>query len=89
MAPLLSRSSPLPYLGYGSAGISLLPTPIIIIAFLKTLREVARNRITCGQLSKRAKEPKTATCTSFDCIGTVRVSGELYRRCDYAYLPTL
>ena len=41
----LNSAAPGVYLSYGSVGISLLPTPIIIMAFLKTLREVARNRI--------------------------------------------
>ena len=41
------------YLIYGSAVISLLPTPIIIVAFLKPVREQFLRFLLCGQLSKR------------------------------------
>ena len=37
------------YLSYGSAVISLLPTPIIIMAYLKPLREQAKKIVTCNQ----------------------------------------
>ena len=57
------------YLGYGSSVLSLIPTPIIILAFLKPVREQAMKIITCGQLSKRAKTMKSATSTS--CDGTL------------------
>ena len=65
---LLSLNSAAPgvYLGYGSAVISLLPTPIIIMAFLKPVREQAKQIITCGQLSKRVKKLKSTTSTSGD-----------------------
>ena len=70
----LNSATPGVYLSYGSAVISLLPTPILIMAFLKPLREEAKKMITCVQLSKRAKEPKSATSASFDRIGTVSVA---------------
>ena len=41
------------YLIYGSAVSSLLPTPIIIVAFLKPVREQFLRFLLCGQLSKR------------------------------------
>ena len=40
------------YLSYGSAVISLLPTPIITVAFLKPVREQARRFLPCRHLSK-------------------------------------
>ena len=69
----LNTAAPGVYLSYGSAVISLLPTPIIIMAFLKPLRQEVKKIITCGQLSKRAKEQKSATSASFDGTGTVSV----------------
>ena len=50
---LLSFHSAAPgvYLSYGSAVASLLPTPIIIMAYLKPVREEAKRMVTCGQLS--------------------------------------
>ena len=49
----LSSAAPGVYISYGSAVISLLPTPIIIVAFLKPVREQALRFLLCGQLSKR------------------------------------
>ena len=48
---LLSFNSEAPgvYLSYGLAVISLLPTPIIIMAYLKPLREQAKKIVTCNQ----------------------------------------
>ena len=51
------------YLSYGSAVISLLPTPIIIVVFLKPVREWARKFLPCSQLSKRRIELKSAINT--------------------------
>ena len=70
----LNPAAPGVYLGYGSAVISLLPTPIIIVAFLKPLQEEARKIITCGQLSKQTKELKRVTSTLFD--GTITMPVE-------------
>ena len=39
------------YLSYGCAVVSLLPTPIIIMAYLKPVREEAKKIVTCRQLS--------------------------------------
>ena len=65
----LYSAAPGVYLSYGSIAVSLLPTPIIIMAFLKPVREQAKKIITCGQLSKRAKTMKSATRTP--CDGTM------------------
>ena len=64
---LLAFNSAAPgvYLSYGSIAVSLLPTPIIIMAFLKPVWEQAK-LITCDQLCKRAKELKSAKSTSCD-----------------------
>ena len=39
------------YLTYACIAVSLLPTPIIIMAFLKPVREEAKKIVTCGQFS--------------------------------------
>ena len=67
----LNAAAPGVYLSYGCAVISLLPTPIIIMVFLKPVREEAKKILTCGQLSTRAKELKSGTGTSCDAIGSV------------------
>ena len=75
-APSLSflfNAAPGVYLSYGSAAISLLPTPIIIVAFLKPVREQAQRLLPCGQLSKRRIEPKSATTTYSDYNSTTHV----------------
>ena len=46
----LYSAAPGVYLCYGSAVISLLPTPIIIVAFLKPVREQAMRFLPCGPL---------------------------------------
>ena len=60
------------YLSYGSAVISLLPTPIIIVAFLKPVREQAKRFLPCGQLSKQPNiaVKSSATITSSDYTST-------------------
>ena len=51
---LLSFNSEAPgvYLGYGSATVSLLPTPIIIMVYLKPVREQVKKIITCSWLHR-------------------------------------
>ena len=61
------------YLSYGSVVISLLPTPVIIVAFLKPVREQAQRLLPCGQLSKRRIELKSATTTYSDFNSTTHV----------------
>ena len=51
------------YLSYGSIAVSLLPTPIIIMSFLKPAREQAKMIVTCGQCCKRAEELKSSNAT--------------------------
>ena len=67
----LNAAAPGVYLSYGCAVISLLPTPIIIMVFLKPVREEVKKILTCGQLSTRAKELKSGTGTSCDATGSV------------------
>ena len=74
---LLSLYSAAPgvYLSYISAVISLLPTPIIIVAFLKPVREQVLRFFPCSQLymSKRRMVLKSATNTSSDYTSTTHV----------------
>ena len=49
------------YLTYGFATISLIPTPIIIIAYLKPVQEHVKKMFTCGKLPKEAKDSKWTT----------------------------
>ena len=51
------------YLCYGIAAVSLFPTPIIIIAYLKPVQEQAKKMISCGWLAKEAKDSKWTTST--------------------------
>ena len=51
------------YLSYGFAAFSLLPTPIIIIAYLKPVQEQLKKIVTCGKLAKQAKDSKWITST--------------------------
>ena len=51
------------YLSYSIASASLLPTPVIIIAYLKPVREQAKRIVTCGKLIKEAKDSKWTTST--------------------------
>ena len=46
------------YLSYGIATASLLPTPIIIIAYLKPVQEQLKKSVICGKLAKEAKDSK-------------------------------
>ena len=69
----LYNAAPGLYLSYGSSVISLLPTPIIIVAFLKPVREQAQRFLPCGQLSKRRIELKSATTTYSDYNSTTHV----------------
>ena len=43
------------YISYGAVAVSLLPTPIIIMAFQKPVREEAVKIVTCGRLLKMIK----------------------------------
>ena len=65
---LLAFNSAAPgvYLSYGTIAFSLLPTPIIIMAFLKQVQEETKNIVTCGQISKHEKVTKSAVSTSCD-----------------------
>ena len=56
----LYSAAPGVYLSYVSAVISLLPTPIIIVAFLKPVREQALRFLPCGQLYKQHMELKSS-----------------------------
>ena len=67
----LNSAAPAVYLSYGLAVVSLLPAPIIIMAFLKPVREEIKNIITCGQLTKGTKELKSATSASADGTGSM------------------
>ena len=69
----LYTAAPGVYLSYISAVISLLPTPIIIVAFLKPVREQAKRLFPCGQLSKRRIVLKSATNTSYEYTSTTHV----------------
>ena len=51
------------YVTYGFASVSLLPTPIIIIAYLKPVQEQAKKMFTCGKLTKGVKDTKWTTST--------------------------
>ena len=51
------------YLSYSIAAFSLLPTPIIIIAYLKPVQEQLKKIATCGKLAKQAKDSKWTTST--------------------------
>ena len=62
----LNSAAPGVYLSYGLAVISLLPSPIIIMVFLKPVREETKKIITCGLLCKGVKEAKTVASTTFD-----------------------
>ena len=49
------------YLGYGAAAVSLLPTPIIITAYLKPVQESLQTILTCGRISRRDRGSNIAT----------------------------
>ena len=59
----LSLAAPGVYLSYGCAVFSLLPTPIIIMAYLKPVQEQAKKFVTCGQQFKGSKELETVAST--------------------------
>ena len=50
------------YISYGAVAASLLLTPIIIMAFLKPVREEAVKIVTCGQLLKMIKATYNTPC---------------------------
>jgi len=49
------------YLCYGIAAVSLFPTPIIIIAYLKPVQQQAVKMISCGRLAKATKDSRWTT----------------------------
>ena len=51
------------YISYSFAAVSLLPTPIIIIAYLKPVQEQAKKMFTCGMSTTRDKDSKYTTST--------------------------
>ena len=51
------------YLSYGIATISLIPTPIVIIAYLKPVQEQVKKMFTCGKLPKEVKDSKCTIST--------------------------
>ena len=69
----LYSAAPGLYLSYGSSVISLLPTPIIIVAFLKPVREQALRFLPCSQMSKRCIVLKSATNPSYEYNSTTHV----------------
>ena len=69
----LYSAAPGLYLSYGSSVISLLPTPIIIVVFLKPVREQALRFLPCSQLSKRCIVLKSATNPSYEYNSTTHV----------------
>ena len=46
-------------LSFGFAAVSLFPTPIIIIAYMKAVQEQIKKMFTCGRLTKAAKDSKS------------------------------
>ena len=56
----LSLAAPGVYLSYGFAVVSLLPTPIIIMAYMKPVQEQAKKIVICRLLHKRAYRMKSA-----------------------------
>ena len=69
----LSLTAPGVYLSYGFAAISLLPTPIIIMVYLKPVQEQAKKIVTCGHLFKGAKGLKGTTSSDV----TVSTDGKI------------
>ena len=60
----LNSAAPGVYLSYGIGAASLLPTPIIIIAYLKPVQEQVKKIVTCGKLPKDTRGSKSTTSTS-------------------------
>ena len=52
------------YCAYGIAAVSLLPTPIIIIAYLKPVQEQFKKMFTCDKLTKKGKGLSLTTSTN-------------------------
>jgi len=57
------KAAPGLYIAYGFASISLLPTPIIIIAYLKPVQEQLKKMFTCGVSTAGAKDSSWTTST--------------------------
>ena len=56
----INLAAPGIYLSYGLAAVSLLPTPIIIMAYLKPVQEQVKRIVTCGQLYTGPSRMKVA-----------------------------
>ena len=69
----LNSDAPGVYLSYGLAVISLLPTPVIIMAYLKPVQEQAKRIISCGQLYTGASRMKGAVSNE----GTLNTNAKL------------
>ena len=57
------KEAPGVYLSYGFASVSLLPTPTIIIAYLKPVQVQVKKIVTCGKLTKGVKDSNQTTST--------------------------
>ena len=71
LVALNSDATPAFYIGYSTAVISLIPTPIITMDFIKPIQEEVKKIFSCGKLCKRDEELKNATSTTSD--GTRRM----------------
>ena len=61
------------YLGYGATAVSLIPTPIIIMAYLKPVQESLQTILTCGRISTRDRGSNIATSAK----GTIRTDAKV------------
>ena len=71
----LNSAAPFVYLTYGSVVISLLPTPIIIMAYLKPVRKETKKILICYQLSCKWGKELKSTRNAF-CEGTATATEE-------------
>ena len=63
------------YLSYGSAVVSLLPTPIIVMAYLKPVQEKLQTMFTCGRKIRRSREGVSTVVTSTE--GTIEIDAKV------------
>ena len=54
---LFAADVPAVWLSYGLAAVSLFPTPIIVIAYLKPVQEQIKKIVTCGKSSNAVERP--------------------------------
>ena len=54
------------YLSYGIAAVSFLPTPVIIIAYLKPVREQVKKMFTCGRLQQKQEKGSNVPTRAVD-----------------------